>query len=137
MEQKKTTDSVMCQSELMAQVQAMTLNAYQDLAMRTSKPLSKDDQLLHSAMGLCSEAGELMTPVKAAEFYGKRIDNEHIIEELGDLLWFLQLGCVSRGVTLEECARRNLAKLAKRYPDKYSDFAAIARADKQDGATGD
>lgn len=109
----------------------MSLDVYQALAMRTSKPLDATDQLLHAVMGLTSESGELMTPIKAYRFYNKELDNENVIEELGDILWFVQLAATSRGVTLEEVARRNIAKLAKRYPEKYSDELAIVRADKR------
>ena len=123
MEPKNTTDSKTFSS-------SMTLNEYQALAMRSSKPLDREDQMVHAAMGLTSEAGELMTAVKAATFYNKPLDEVNAIEELGDVLWFLQLGATALGVSLEEIARTNISKLQKRYPKMYSDADAIARADK-------
>ena len=123
MEPKNTTDSKTFSS-------SMTLNEYQALAMRSSKPLARDDQMVHAAMGLTSEAGELMTAVKAATFYNKPLDEVNAIEELGDVLWFLQLGATALGVSLGEIARTNISKLQKRYPKMYSDADAIARADK-------
>ena len=43
----------------------MTINEYQELAMRTVNPdLDKKDMLLNSVMGLCGEAGEAIDIVK-------------------------------------------------------------------------
>ena len=87
--------------------------------------------LLHAALGLTSEVGELADPIKKAMFYGKPLDVENIKEEAGDLLWYLAGPlCRALGCTLEELAAANIAKLKARYPGTYSDHAAIARADK-------
>lgn len=108
----------------------MELNQYQELAMRTAKALEFKDSLVHGALGVTSEAGELATAVKAHVIYGKPLDYANVKEELGDLMWFAQYMASMMGWTMEEVACENIAKLQKRYPDKYSDEAAIARADK-------
>lgn len=87
--------------------------------------------LLHALMGLTSEVGELADPIKKAMMYGKPLDVENIKEEAGDLLWYIAGPlCAALGCTLEELAAANADKLKKRYPEKYTDQAAIARADK-------
>lgn len=108
----------------------MLLNDYQEQAMRTNKWLPTKEALVHGALGMASEAGELATAIKAHVVYGKELDRNNVVEELGDLLWFLQLTAITLGVSLEQVAQANITKLRARYPNKYSDEAAIARADK-------
>lgn len=92
---------------------------------------ARNVDLIHAAFGLAGEVGELIDPVKKAMFYGKPLDVENLREEAGDLLWYIAGPlCRALGCTLEELARENVAKLQKRYPEKYTDEAAIVRADK-------
>ena len=88
--------------------------------------------LLHMAVGVAGEAGELLDAVKKATIYNKPLDRENMIEELGDLEFYMsrvrQLICVSRDEVLE----RNYAKLSKRYANgQYSNEQAQERADKE------
>ncbi len=86
--------------------------------------------LIHAALGVAGEAGELVDTVKKSMFYGKPLDKENLKEEAGDTLWYLALLCQTLGCTLEEIAQANIDKLRVRYPEKYTDAAAVARADK-------
>lgn len=87
--------------------------------------------LLHAILGLCSEAGELADPIKAHVIYGKPLDLENVIEELGDLRFYMQAIQNCLGISESDILLFNAAKLRKRYAIlTYSDEAAIARADK-------
>lgn len=109
----------------------MDLNEYQLLALRTEKKFpNRLDRLVHAALGVTSDAGELATAVKATFAYNKDLDFENIVEEIGDVLWYLALAADAVGVTLSDCARLNITKLKIRYPEKYTDQAALDRADK-------
>lgn len=111
----------------------MTPNEYQEAAMRTAKDMGNFEMnLIHSALGLSSDAGEYVDAIKKATIYGKPLDTLNAIEELGDCLWFIALAAKTLHVDLEFVMAQNIAKLAKRYPDKYTDAAAIARLDKQE-----
>lgn len=113
----------------------MNFNEYQELASRTEKPLPNEiDRLVHAFMGMATEVGEFGTPVKATAIYNKPLDVQNLEEELGDILWYIALAANAMGSSLNSIARHNIDKLRSRYPDKYSDSAAIARIDK---ATGD
>jgi NTP pyrophosphatase (non-canonical NTP hydrolase) len=104
---------------------------YQELAMRTAKNMKcHKKELIHAALGIAGEAGEFVDAVKKHVIYDKPLDKENCIEELGDALWYVALACNALGVTIEEVQRRNIAKLKLRYPEKYTDEAAINRADK-------
>lgn len=88
--------------------------------------------LIHSTLGIAGEAGELVDAVKKTWVYGKELDLENCIEELSDMLFYIQKFINMLGLTLEDVIYWNQNKLIKRYPEgKYTDEQAIARADKQ------
>lgn len=86
---------------------------------------------LHMAVGVCGEAGELIDAVKKQVIYGKPLDLENVIEELGDLEFYIEGLRQGLGITREQTLNANMAKLGKRYGERYSDKAAQERADKQ------
>lgn len=87
--------------------------------------------ILHAAVGISGESGELLDAVKKHWAYGKELDITNVIEELGDLEFYMQAMRNLLQLTREEVIAVNMAKLAQRYEGlTYSDEAAIARADK-------
>lgn len=98
-------------------MEPLALDQYQAVALRTAKPLTLEMNLMHAGLGLTSEAGEIASAIKAHAIYGKELDIINQIEEAGDVLWFLTLLCHTLGLTLEEIAAANIAKLSRRYPD--------------------
>lgn len=90
-----------------------------------------DAHLLHMAVGISGESGELLDAVKKASIYRKPIDRENVIEELGDLEFYMEGLRQGLDITREETLDANITKLGKRYEGhQYSDSAAQARADK-------
>jgi NTP pyrophosphatase (non-canonical NTP hydrolase) len=75
----------------------------------------------HAAMGVVTEAGELMSAIKKAKIYGKPLDKVNLIEEAGDVMWYLAILADDLGVSFEEMWEKNIAKLRLRYPEKYTD----------------
>lgn len=94
---------------------------YQQRALATesaSKPAllrPHEWRTLHAVLGLADEAGELAKAVKRSLFYRTELDRDNMIEEAGDVLWYLSLLLDALGVGLDEVQRRNLAKLRQRY----------------------
>lgn len=89
---------------------------------------------IHAALGVCGEAGELGDAIKKEYIYGKPRDLVNIVEELGDLEFYMQQIRNHYGVDREYVLQCNAEKLSKRYVGlKYTDAAAIARADKEAG----
>ena len=87
--------------------------------------------LLHMAIGIAGEAGELLDAIKKHVIYQKPLDFDNVVEELGDLEFYmegLRSGLpVSRDITLQH----NIDKLSRRYHGgEYSDQHAQERADK-------
>lgn len=98
----------------------MTLDDYQQAALRTVNPsLSDRDRLLDAAAGLSEEAGELLGLVRKRLFQGRNPDRAMLVEELGDVLWCLAVTAHSLGFSLDEIAAANQAKLAIRHPGGY------------------
>jgi len=98
----------------------------------------KKAHLLHMAVGISGEAGELLDAVKKHVIYGKDLDLENVIEELGDLEFYMQGLRDELSLVREQCIRANVDKLSERYSSgSYSDQQAQDRADKkgeEDGA---
>ena len=91
--------------------------------------------LLHMAVGVSGEAGELLDAVKKSAIYSKPLDMVNVVEELGDLEFYLEGIRAALGITREQCLEANIDKLGKRYSSgSYSDAQAQARADKADEA---
>lgn len=88
-------------------------------------------ELCHAAMGVTGEAGELCDAIKKHAVYGKEADCKNILEELGDLEFYMEVVRAQYSIHRDETLQANAMKLAERYRDlEYSDEAAIARADK-------
>lgn len=108
----------------------MTLNEYQELAMRTArKDQSKTDQLNNAQCGLCGEAGEFADLYKKLAWQGASFDRDRFMGEAGDCLWYLALAAVALDTSLEAIAQANIAKLKKRYPDGYDPIRSNSRAE--------
>ena len=181
----------------------MKFEAYIPLAYRTCKELPTQHHAEHMALGILGELGEILDAVKKHYVYGKPLDKVNLMEEVGDIFWYLAglvhvfgkpdgldfaefekveinqekldasrsvmqfslitlckpiavctsdlvsavmdgndaelkdcigiIAAVLHGtarlldVDLDEALERNIAKLAKRYGDKYTDYAAVNR----------
>jgi NTP pyrophosphatase (non-canonical NTP hydrolase) len=113
--------------------------AYHDMVSTLAKPgeaiiesLSPEKaHLIHMAIGVSGESGELLDAIKKHVIYNKAVDRENVIEELGDLEFYMEGLRQGLNITREETIHANIAKLGKRYAAAtYSDQAAQERADK-------
>ena len=77
------------------------------------------NRLTTAAVGISAEGGEFMEIVKKMVFQGKpwNDDNrEHLIIELGDVMWYVMQACMALDVSIEDVVAGNVEKLKKRYP---------------------
>ena len=88
--------------------------------------------LLHGALGISGEAGELLDAVKKHVMYGKELDKTNVLEEIGDMLWYMSIALESVGSSFEEVMQLNHDKLEKRYPGGFTEALAQLRLDKQE-----
>ena len=99
----------------------MTLNEYQELAMRTATEIRNYRSMLqYSCIGLAGEVGELCNSIKKMFYHGHDYSNAELVEELGDILWYVSYTAWTLGMDLDEVAAINIAKLRRRYPDGFS-----------------
>jgi len=110
----------------------VTLKLYQALAMRTKrKDMSAIDQLRNACYGMCGESGECIDVLKKHDFQGHTLDTDKLIDEAGDVLWYVAQLAEGLGVSLEEIAEHNIEKLKKRYPDGFDADKSIHREEYQ------
>ncbi len=106
----------------------MNLQDYSDEAWRTCPNLgSQFNNELHMALGISTEASELLDVYKKHFAYGKSMDYVNVREEIGDLMWYIINLCHLLGVNLEDELGINIAKLYARYPEKFDEEHANKR----------
>lgn len=124
----------------LAEGQPQSIN-HSDMVAKLAKPGSQialeldciDAHLIHMAIGISGEAGELLDAIKKGAIYRKLYDRENLIEELGDIEFYLEGLRQGLKITREETIQANINKLAVRYQGfNYSDQAAQQRADKSE-----
>ena len=99
----------------------MTINEYQQLALRTLNPeRTPKDVLINGVMGLCGESGEAIDLVKKHLAQGHPLDREALAKELGDVAWYLAETAHAIGYDLETILTMNIEKLRQRYPGGFS-----------------
>ncbi|MCR1933545.1 nucleoside triphosphate pyrophosphohydrolase family protein [Clostridium tepidum] len=95
----------------------MNFKEYQEKALKTKGNYTDSiDQLINGVMGLNGEAGEVIDIVKKYLYQGHELNKNKIIDELGDVLWYINLIANSINMSLEHIAKYNISKLEKRYP---------------------
>lgn len=103
----------------------MRISDYQVEAIKTAR--QNTDNLLNGALGLCGEAGEVADLIKKHKFQGHKLDNEKLLSELGDVMWYIALLCTTTGIKLEDVMENNIKKLRRRYPSGFSSDRSINR----------
>jgi len=82
---------------------------------------------LHAALGLFTEAGELLASIQKDLIGEGPLDVVNALEELGDIHWYLALAHKSFDLPPAEVRATNISKLRARFPDKFSEDEAINR----------
>lgn len=96
-------------------MEKITFNQYQKEAYELISEDGKKDMITNGVLGLAGEAGECCDIVKKYKYQGHELNKEKLLDELGDVLWYIAETASGLGVTLEEVAEYNLNKLHKRY----------------------
>ena len=112
-------------------VDAVTSDASKDFVSLDDRMVELDEKganierLLTAAVGINAEGGEFMEIVKKMIFQGKpwNEDNrEHLIIELGDVMWYVAQACMALEVSFDDVIAGNVKKLGKRYPEGTFDI---------------
>jgi NTP pyrophosphatase (non-canonical NTP hydrolase) len=84
-------------------------------------------RILHAAMGFTTESGEIVDQVKKHLYYGRPLDEVNLVEECGDLLWYMAVMLDTLGISFEKVMEINNKKLTLRYGSKFTEEAATNR----------
>lgn len=107
-------------------VNVITADEYQKQANRTvNKDLTETELLLDGLMGLNGEAGEAIDICKKWLFQEHELDMPHLIEELGDVAWYLAITCTALHINLGTVMEENIRKLYERYPEGFNSEQSI------------
>lgn len=120
--------------------QGNALDRYQEAASRTAnmdheriiKRLQDNPQLiplLNDALGLAGEAGEFADHIKKVVYHGHELDEDYLVKELGDKLWYIADAARNLLYALSTVAGKNINKLKDRYPEGFDEQKSINRAE--------
>lgn len=104
-------------------------------ALRTESPVNPEmldrlislTRVIHAIFGMLTELGELADVYKKYIFYGKPIDLVNVKEEFGDKFWYDAIFSDATGIAFDDSMTTVIQKLRKRYPEKFTQEAALIR----------
>ena len=106
-------------------VDAVTSDCSKDFVALADRMVELDreganiERLTTAGVGLAAESGEFLEIVKKILFQGKPwndANREHLIIELGDVMWYVAQATQALGISFDEVVATNVKKLEKRYP---------------------
>lgn len=104
------------------------ISVYPLLVEKTSrKDLPKDERITNALLGMCGEIGELVDIFKKHYFQGHELDVNHVIEEMGDVMYYLCWLLIELDEDIAEVCFENMVKLEHRYPNGFSAERSINR----------
>ncbi len=100
----------------------MTIDEYKTKALRTDYKTYDDlhtgeatARLDYASIGLATSAAIILDLIKKSK-KGKTLNKEKIKEELGDLLWYLNLFLDESGESFESIMEASIEKIDRKYP---------------------
>lgn len=107
------------------QAGSLMLNDQTDL--RTSDLLPVDPRIFHGIIGVATEGTELVEALMKAVTGIQPIDIVNVQEECIDACWYIAILHDATQLSWDEGLERNIAKLKKRYPEKFNEVDAVVR----------
>lgn len=98
----------------------------EDFVSEKDTPLAMDTRMFHGIVGSFTESTELLEAAKRAMITGEW-DFVNIKEEIADGQWYNAIMLDAMGANMGDLLTTVINKLKLRYPNKYSDEAAINR----------
>ena len=110
----------------------MTLEEYQRNVDRTRNlDIDKEEEMKNYCLGMASEVGKLVGHVKHVVFHNWKISRANVIEEMGDILWYVIALASVLDIEMEEIIGYNAFKLEKRYPNSFNPSDSINREERK------
>lgn len=107
------------------------LDAYQRQCARTYPEHGTGREAMDNALlGLAGEAGEVLDLFKKFWYQGHEPDDVKVVEELGDVLYYVAMAAAALGAPLSDVANANVVKLRERYPEGFSAERSVNRDER-------
>jgi NTP pyrophosphatase (non-canonical NTP hydrolase) len=104
----------------------MTPQQYADKAITLIRGhWGKEPDVMHGFLGIASESGELLSLAKKMYVKDKLPDRDDVVDELGDLLWYIHVVMACYDITFDEATNKNIIKLE--YRDKFGKNKPVER----------
>jgi NTP pyrophosphatase (non-canonical NTP hydrolase) len=97
----------------------MTANEYQRQRAEDNGEVPFEEARVLYSLGIAGEAGEVADYMKKVIGHGKEFDRTKLVDELGDVLWYVSQLANIHNITLHEVMFHNTAKLRERYPNGF------------------
>ncbi|WP_179876816.1 nucleoside triphosphate pyrophosphohydrolase family protein [Bacillus wiedmannii] len=121
-----------------------TFSDFDASVKRTWKDQDFKDAVSNAALGLTGEAGEVADLIKKAVYHGRGFHNvedgdpefsgmiyeQEVLDELSDVLYYVDAMAQEFGYGLEDVAKHNKEKLEKRFPEGFSTEDSAQKADR-------
>jgi NTP pyrophosphatase (non-canonical NTP hydrolase) len=105
---------------------AESLDAVYSTLQNASKSRELTVEDARRALDVVIAAGKVADRVKKQEHHGcDKADASEIMKELGDVLWYITAVAGDYGLTLQQVAEANIAKLRARYPNGFEKGGGI------------
>lgn len=105
----------------------LTIRQYAEAAKRTVNPkLTMLDVRNHALHGIAGECGEIHSLYQKT-YQGHELSKERVMDEAGDLCWFLMELCFAEKIDPQEMLEYNIDKLRKRYPGGFDAERSVHR----------
>lgn len=106
----------------------MQIKDFQQLSKRTlNNDLSRKEQMANMVIGMYGETGEVADIIKKHLYQYHSLDTGHLIEEIGDVMFYISNLCNLFNIDIEHCLEANIEKLKKRYPEGFEAERSINR----------
>ena len=113
----------------------MDIHDYSKKALRTDYADYSDfhtgdssARLDYGVIGLVTESAKALDLIKKSKKNLTPLSKEKLIEELEDLLWYLNITIDELGLTFEDLMQNNLQKIERKYPLGDSGINNLIRA---------
>jgi NTP pyrophosphatase (non-canonical NTP hydrolase) len=100
--------------------------------VRRGQISSSRDGLILAGLGLAGESGEVVDLIKKHLYHGADLDRARLLEEAGDVFWYLDEVLYRIGHSIGDAFAANDRKLEERYPHGFD--GTVGTVDATDNA---